>query len=219
MYLLEVPLDAVVLRLISVPRAVLAGGSSWAWAVAVTAAAFGLWIRAFGSRLLASTLSPPPPPPTIHFSSADESKAAPPPLASDVASVAHPRNRYLGEVSATKRRFKTYYDGSSIGVTGTEEDHREVDERSRTAPWEEDWRRWDGLLGAERQRWDLGWYRCLDMAALDGSVVRLWDGGGQPGRARRRGDGELKNAVALVGAIAVFVNYKYLEIVKKIYKK
>lgn len=194
MDLLEVPLDAVVLQLISLPRTVISGGSSWALAVAVTAAAFGLWIRAFGSRFLAATLSSssPPPPPTIHSSSADESKAAPPPPPrSDVASVAHPRNRYLTEVSATKRRFKTYYDGSSIGVTGMEGDYSEVEERSRTAPWEEDWR-WDGLLGAERQRWDLGWYRCLDMAALDGSVVRLWDGGNGSLTARR-GDGRRKS--------------------------
>ncbi|XP_042380434.1 uncharacterized protein LOC121972881 [Zingiber officinale] len=191
MDLLEVLLDAVVPRLISVPCAVLAGGFSWAWAVAVTAAVFVLWIRAFGSRLFASTLSPPPPPPpptmttTVQSSSEDESKAASLPLRSDAASVANPLNRYLGEVSTSKRRFKTCYDGSSIGVTGTEEDDSEVDERWRTAPWEGDWR-WDGLLAAERQRWDLGWYRCLDMAALDGSVVRLWDGGSGSPTTRRR---------------------------------
>ncbi|KAG6511789.1 hypothetical protein ZIOFF_029866 [Zingiber officinale] len=131
-------LDAVVPRLISVPRAVLAGGFSWAWAVSVTAAVFVLWIRAFGSGLLAFTLSPPPPSPpmttTVQSSSEDESKAASPLLRSDAASVANPLNRYLGEVSTTKRRFKTCYDGSSIGVTGTEEDDSEVDERWRTAP-------------------------------------------------------------------------------------
>ncbi|KAL5206327.1 hypothetical protein ABZP36_034536 [Zizania latifolia] len=38
-----------------------------------------------------------------------------------------------------------------------------------TTPWEE-------REMAVRRRGDLGWYRHLDMAALDGSVVRLWDG-------------------------------------------
>jgi hypothetical protein len=40
------------------------------------------------------------------------------------------------------------------------------------APWEE------RETMAARRRSDLGcWYRYVDMAALDGSVVRLWDGG------------------------------------------
>ncbi|KAK1309209.1 hypothetical protein QJS10_CPA09g00054 [Acorus calamus] len=32
-------------------------------------------------------------------------------------------------------------------------------------------------LGGERTGWgDLGWYASQDLTALDGSVVRLWDG-------------------------------------------
>ncbi|KAK4483710.1 hypothetical protein RD792_010912 [Penstemon davidsonii] len=27
-----------------------------------------------------------------------------------------------------------------------------------------------------KKMWDMGWYRCQDLTALNGSVVRLWDG-------------------------------------------
>jgi hypothetical protein len=35
---------------------------------------------------------------------------------------------------------------------------------------------WEEREMAVRRKGDLGWYRHLDMAVLDGSVVRLWDG-------------------------------------------
>ncbi|KAL5201737.1 hypothetical protein ABZP36_036091 [Zizania latifolia] len=58
-----------------------------------------------------------------------------------------------------------------------------------TTPWEE-------REMAVRWRGDLGWYRHLDMSALDGSVVRLWDGEvaaatASPGRLSRRAGSEL----------------------------
>ena len=55
------------------------------------------------------------------------------------------------------------------------------------APWEE-------REMAVRRRGDLGWYRHLDMAALDGSVVRLWDGEltASPRARRRRAGLELQ---------------------------
>lgn len=49
---------------------------------------------------------------------------------------------------------------------------------------------WEGRDVAVRRRSDLGWYRHIDMAALDGSVVRLWDGdltASPRGRTRRAG--------------------------------
>lgn len=56
-----------------------------------------------------------------------------------------------------------------------------------TAPWEE-------RELAVRRRSDLGWYRHIDMAALDGSVVRLWDGDltASPRWRRRRAGLELQ---------------------------
>uniref|UniRef100_A0A0E0B3E9 Uncharacterized protein n=1 Tax=Oryza glumipatula TaxID=40148 RepID=A0A0E0B3E9_9ORYZ len=53
---------------------------------------------------------------------------------------------------------------------------------------------WEEREMAVRRRGDLGWYRHLDMAALDGSVVRLWDGevtAASPGRRGRRALSEL----------------------------
>ncbi|XP_040383698.1 uncharacterized protein LOC121055356 [Oryza brachyantha] len=38
---------------------------------------------------------------------------------------------------------------------------------------------WEEREMSVRRRGDLGWYRHLDMAALDGSVVRLWRGEGE----------------------------------------
>ncbi|XP_066397405.1 uncharacterized protein [Miscanthus floridulus] len=53
-----------------------------------------------------------------------------------------------------------------------------------TAPWDEE------RELAVRRRSDLGWYRHIDLAVLDGSVVRLWDGdltASPRGRGRRAG--------------------------------
>jgi len=57
-----------------------------------------------------------------------------------------------------------------------------------TAPWNEE------REMAVRRRSDLGWYSHIDMAALDGSVVRLWDGDltASPRGPRRRAGLELQ---------------------------
>ncbi|KAF0913952.1 hypothetical protein E2562_025366 [Oryza meyeriana var. granulata] len=60
---------------------------------------------------------------------------------------------------------------------------------------------WEEREMAVRRRGDLGWYRHLNMAAFDGSVVRLWDGevttavSSPRGRSRRRVLSELHLAL------------------------
>ncbi|RCV11820.1 hypothetical protein SETIT_2G216900v2 [Setaria italica] len=205
-----VPADAIALRLYSLPAAVAAAASLYyAWLVAALAAAVGLWrIRAVsagvrrGSAIVddKSKAQSPSPSPAI-----EEPRLAAP------AEPASPS----GEPSTpSKVRFTVYYgvsgdadDGVVDGVRRCADDDDRVDgevdavlrrtasapERRRAkalaaaAPWEE-------REMAVRRRGDLGWYRHLDMAALDGSVVKLWDGEltASPRARRRRAGLELQ---------------------------
>ncbi|CAL5088169.1 unnamed protein product [Urochloa decumbens] len=197
-----VPADAIALRLYSLPAAVAAAASLYyAWLVAALAAAVGLWrIRALGSgvhRANAAAVDNKPkaqlplPPPAI-----EEPRLAAPsePAEAAAASRSEPS-------TPSKVRFTAYYgavsgdadDGVVDVVRGCADEDEgdgvdgEVEaavlrrtasapERRRsstalaTAPWE-----WEEKEMAVRRSGDLGWYRHIDMAALDGSVVRLWD--------------------------------------------
>ncbi|CAN6204558.1 unnamed protein product [Urochloa humidicola] len=205
-----VPADAIALRLYSLPAAVAAAAASlyYAWLVAALAAAVGLWrIRALGaggvrrgSAAVVAAVKPQSQAPAI-----EETRLA----AAAAASRSEPS-------TPSKVRFTAYYgvppggaaeDGVVDGVrgcAGEDGDDGEVGttavlrrtasaperrsgRRSTTmaaAPWEEE------REMAVRRRGDLGWYRHLDMAALDGSVVRLWDGeltASPRGRRKRAG--------------------------------
>lgn len=192
-----VPADAIVLRLYSLPAAVAAAASLYyAWLVAALAAAVGLWrIRAVsagvrrGSAIVdnaKSKVQSPSPPPAI-----EEPRLAAP--AAEPAEAASPS----GEPSTpSKVRFTAYYGGSGDAnddgvVDGVrrcaDEDDDDEAVLRRTASALAERRREKALLAAAaapwgeremsvRRRGDLGWYRHLDMAALDGSVVKLWDG-------------------------------------------
>ncbi|CAL5064155.1 unnamed protein product [Urochloa decumbens] len=212
-----VPADAIALRLYSLPAAVAAAASLYyAWLVAALAAAVGLWrIRALGAGVSRGTVAAvdnkpkvqlPPPQHAI-----EEPRLAAPAESADEAAASRSEPS-----TPSKVRFTAYYgvssgdaeDGVVDGVRrcaaedGDDEIDGEVDaavlrrtasapERRRsstalaTAPWE-----WEVREMAVRRRGDLGWYRHLDMAALDGSVVRLWDGeltASPRGRWRRAG--------------------------------
>ncbi|XP_038988096.1 uncharacterized protein LOC120112585 [Phoenix dactylifera] len=174
MELLEMPL---VLRLQSLPAAAAGGGSLWA-CLAVLAAALGLWrIRAVGSRAEAS-LPPPTPPPKLGPAEPAQAPAPAPAPA--------PPQCHVEDISTPKARFTAYYDSCDrLDVEDDGDDEAEVDSGREvdgvsdgraplTAPWEGFG--WEGLM--VRRRGDLGWYRYQDLTALNGSVVRLWDGNG-----------------------------------------
>ncbi|KAF8695391.1 hypothetical protein HU200_037624 [Digitaria exilis] len=211
-----VPAEAIALRVYSLPAAVAAAGSLYyAWLVAALAAAVGLWrIRAIGAsksgaagvRRGSAVVDTKPqaqaPPPSPAFEEpprpADEPAAA-------SSSASEPS-------TPSKVRFTAYYgvsgaddqDGVVDGVrrcADEDDDDGEATEavlrrtasapaerRRASAPWEE-------REMAVRRRGDLGWYRHIDMAALDGSVVRLWDGeltAASPRARRRRAGLELQ---------------------------
>ncbi|XP_062194123.1 uncharacterized protein LOC133897409 [Phragmites australis] len=209
-----VPADAIALRMYSLPAAAAAPGSLCAWLVAAlaAAAAVGLWsIRAVGASKNDAG---------VRSGSAlvEDKQAQAPPLPRAIIDVPRPaaRAEYAEPASPSepstpsKVRFTAYYGGSGEdgvmdGVRkcadADGEDVRLVDGEvemvlTRTAsasgrrttalaaaPWEE-------REMVVRLRGDLGWYRHLDMAALDGSVVRLWDGelaASPRGRRRRAG--------------------------------
>ncbi|CAN6167069.1 unnamed protein product [Urochloa humidicola] len=208
-----VPADAIALRLYSLPSAVAAAASLYyAWLVAALAAAVGLWrIRALSAVDDDNPKAQLPP-----ASPAIEEPRLPAPVEQDEAAASQSEPS-----TPSKVRFTAYYGVSSGGtdddgvVDGVrrcaveDDDDDEIDgkvveaaavlrrtasapERRRrgstaAAPWD-----WEEREMAVRRRSDLGWYRHLDMAALDGSVVRLWDGGeltaaSTRGRRRRAG--------------------------------
>jgi len=206
-----VPADAIALRLYSLPAAAAAAASLYyAWLVAALAAAVGLWrIRAVGAGVRRASA-------VVVGEKLQVPQAAHPSPAVDEP---QPASRSEPEPSTpSKVRFTAYY-GVSGGDDGgvvdgvwkcadeDEDDDEGVDgeveavlrrtssapERRRAAtalavaPWEE-------REMAVRRRGDLGWYRHLDMAALDGSVVRLWDGEltASPRARRRRAGLELQ---------------------------
>ncbi|KAF8657806.1 hypothetical protein HU200_059967 [Digitaria exilis] len=212
-----VPAEAIALRVYSLPAAVAAAASLYyAWLVAALAAAVGLWrIRAIGTSKSGAAgvrrgsavvdtkpqAQAPPPSPTIEEPPrpADEPAAA-------SSSASEPS-------TPSKVRFTAYYgvsgaddqDGVVDGVRRCADEDDDDDgeateavlrrtasapaERRRaSAPWEE-------REMVVRRRGDLGWYRHIDMAALDGSVVRLWDGeltAASPRARRRRAGLELQ---------------------------
>nr|XP_009391218.1 PREDICTED: uncharacterized protein LOC103977437 [Musa acuminata subsp. malaccensis] len=184
MDLLEVPLEAVALRLYSLPS--YAAGSVWAWA-AVLAAALGIWgIRTVGSR---SDASPPPPPLNVPALPAEraEPQASAATDRKEFRPIAQPSGCHVKETNAAKAPFTAYYHGASRDGCGVVEDDDESEEGEEdgvpgvgcraTALWDGG-RQLDWLTARQRRRPDdLGWYRYQDMAALNGSVVRLWDGG------------------------------------------
>ncbi|URD93495.1 hypothetical protein MUK42_00947 [Musa troglodytarum] len=202
MDLLEVPLDALAFRLYSLPAAAAAARSDWAClvllAAAAAAAALGLWgIRAVGSKPDPPTPTSPPPPPVPSLPVCPSENQTP--VGREVAAAAWTASCHVEEARSPKSRFMAYYaastdslyedcaDGGGLGE-GEEEDVDSVSDVDRrvTAPWS------GGGCGLEwavvKRRGDLGWYRYQDMTALDGSVVKLWDGrdGGLTATAGRR---------------------------------
>jgi hypothetical protein len=201
-----VPADAIALHLYSLPAAANTVASLVAWLVAALAAAVGLWrIRAVGSsnRLPSagarSTLvevdkqQPRPlPSPAV-----DEPR--PRPARAEVSDPASPFSE-PSPSSPSKVRFTAYYGGAGAGgddgvVDGTkkcegrdeDDDGVSVDDASEIVPRRTASMRirstpstaacsWEEREMAVRRRGDLGWYRHLDMAMLDGNIVRLWDG-------------------------------------------
>uniref|UniRef100_A0A0D9XE36 Uncharacterized protein n=1 Tax=Leersia perrieri TaxID=77586 RepID=A0A0D9XE36_9ORYZ len=192
-----VPADAIALRLYSLPAAATAAASLWAWLVAALAAAFGLWrFRAAGVRSALvhgdgddKQKTKPQPPSSAPPAAVDEARAV---------ATTMPTSPMSEPNSPSKVRFTAYYGGAGDddidgGVRRCDE--TEEDGNGETAPMRRttsSGRRWTtastspaakSLMAtpweeremAVRRRGDLGWYRHLDMAALDGSVVRLWD--------------------------------------------
>jgi hypothetical protein len=189
-----VPAHAIAIRLYSLPAAAADMASICAWLVAALAAAVGLWrisavgasktgagVRS-GSALVDDTKPPLPPLPAID---------GPRPAArAQPDEPASPR-----EVPGTpsKVRFTAYYGASacedgvvdSVRNGGANADYdgeleTVVLRRAASAPARRSMMtlaaaQWEESEMALRWRGDLGWYRHLDTAVLDGSVVRLWD--------------------------------------------
>ncbi|KAJ0981086.1 hypothetical protein J5N97_009341 [Dioscorea zingiberensis] len=173
MDLLEIPLEALAFRY----SAALAG-SLWAW-LAVLTAALGLWrIRSSsGSKPVSLPSDPypkPAPKPIVPAAQAEPLlQPAQPPT---------PSSFHVEDVGTpNKARFTTYYRDESRhsdddGVESEEEFDGELSYSDSGIGWDK--------LMPVRRRGDLGWYCYQDIAVLNGSVVRLWDGPVTTGRRR-----------------------------------
>lgn len=168
MDLLEIPLEALAFR-----YSAAVAGSLWAW-LAVLTAALSLWrIRSSGSKPVSLPSDPYPKP-----AQAEAQPSTPPRCHVDDAG------------TPAKARFTTYYhldecchlDGGAV-VTAEEEEcdgngdgvETEVDGNNGTLGYSDSGFGWEEFMPVKRIT-DLGWYRYQDIAALNGSVVRLWDG-------------------------------------------
>ncbi|KAM3257544.1 hypothetical protein ACQJBY_049698 [Aegilops geniculata] len=199
-----VPADAMSFPLYSLPAAANTVASLFAWLVAALAAAVGLWrIRAAGSSnklpgagARSSTLvEDKQKMQAVSSPAADEPRPA-------LAVPVEPSSPISEPSSPSKVRFTAYYGGAGAdaGDDGVVDGVRKcadrdededgvpvVDDQSETQPRRTASMRirsaastavpcWEEREMAVRRRGDLGWYRHLDMAVLDGTVVRLWDG-------------------------------------------
>ncbi|XP_072979686.1 uncharacterized protein [Typha angustifolia] len=193
MDLLEMPLDHLAFRFYSLPA--IAASSLLTW-LAVIAAAVGLWrIRSAGSRSDVSALpSPPAPHPPPRIVGATGADVVTPAREEAEPMVPSPRT--------PKVRFTAYYDAAcgggfrNVDEDGEEEMEMEVDdddgfsepidgaEVEMTAPWTGGASRMEGMMVGWRG--DLGWYDYQDITALNGRVVRLWDGEGGLTAAQKR---------------------------------
>ncbi|KAG8376261.1 hypothetical protein BUALT_Bualt09G0044800 [Buddleja alternifolia] len=177
---LDSPLEALALNYLNYAL-LTAVNSIWAW-VAVITAAVSFWrIRA---------LSSPPEPLCRSQDAASET-----PKAAETAArvpkhlLSAPMKKtsccVVERESSTKTKFSLYYEedyyfrGDDGG--GESEDGGDaaeaVSESENVGRWCDDWERMMVV-----RMGDMGWYRWQDTTVLDGSVVRLWDGG----RRRRR---------------------------------
>jgi hypothetical protein len=183
MDLLEQPLEAVALRLYSLPEVAATGAAAWTCLAAVlaAAAAAGVW------RLRSSTpadftddtkplqldTSRPP------ISSSEKKKISP-----EVPTTSAP-------ATSPKERYTAYYQGSGrVGCCGAESDgeDEELDTEGDDdvyGPWAKDPFEWEvvrslvPVVATATTDDVIGRYR--SPRALSGSVVRLWDQGAQLG--------------------------------------
>jgi hypothetical protein len=160
------------------------GGSLLTWIAVLAAAAVGFWrIRTVGSKADESDAS------SLFIAPREEAQQK---VMSMVQSTEMEASLSPGSVdqpleivNTPKVRFMTYFEKEDfIGCCHVEDEeeepimdvgeefgHREVDLPRES---EEVLVKWEGTV--LRPRGDLGWYSYQDMAALNGSVVRLWDG-------------------------------------------
>ncbi|KAJ1698656.1 hypothetical protein LUZ63_007168 [Rhynchospora breviuscula] len=162
------------------------GGSLLTWIAVLAAAAVGFWrIRIGGSKTDGADTSPLFTTPleetqtkVVSLLQSTENEASVSPSCSV--------DRLVEIVGMPKVRFTTYFDKEGcIGCCQVEDeaeepivdDGEELGPREMELPWErkEVEVKWNGIAPV-RRRGDLGWYSYQDMAALNGSVVRLWDG-------------------------------------------
>lgn len=154
--------------------------SLWTW-LAVLTAALSFWrIRVSGSNLGSPATTNPPP--TFQIPSIREQGSKP----KEVAVVPPAR---ASSVSAdendgvTKGKFTVYYgeDGCTEPTVANDIHEGCSADLNSSRRWREETSEYEIILKTRMA--NLGWYAFQDLTALDGNVVRLWDGGSRCGNS------------------------------------
>jgi hypothetical protein len=185
MEFLELQLSETVSLRFHSPLVSSTGGSLLTWIAVLVAAAVGFWrIRTVGSKADESNAS------SLFTASQEEGqqKVVSVLQTTEMEASLSPSSSVdqpMQIIGTPKVRFMTYFEKEDfIGCCHVEDGeeelivdavvefgHRKVElpqEREEVSV------KWEGMV--IRRRGDLGWYSYQDMAALNGSVVRLWDG-------------------------------------------
>ncbi|KAJ3695768.1 hypothetical protein LUZ60_001145 [Juncus effusus] len=206
MEFLEMPYEPISFRFHSLVASS-AGGSLLTCLAVLAAAAVGFWrMRTNGSRPDASSIL------TSSSSSEEEEalkKVVPEPVQVHEEAVRSMEYEAVSPscsdgMNTPKIRFMAYFDSeSSIGCCHLEDEDEEEEIEDYCSCEESDYKEaslprlekekeevkyWEEMVLKKR---DLGWYSFQDMAVLNGSVVRLWDGDSSISSPRKRKTGRL----------------------------
>ncbi|XVF48846.1 hypothetical protein PTKIN_Ptkin03bG0221200 [Pterospermum kingtungense] len=165
----------------------------WTWVAVITAAVSFCTIRAAGgaTTLSCSVTKTDQKPPTCIIDRAEaEEKPSHLALVSAPASVAEtsvsPLDCSDGATKGGKFRLTVYYedDGDSDGDDGemTVTEWAGGDGDCKGGSCGDWWESWERVLRMRKGETETGWYRCLDLTAINGNVVRLWEESCRRGR-------------------------------------
>ncbi|GAV70954.1 hypothetical protein CFOL_v3_14451 [Cephalotus follicularis] len=180
MSVLDSPLEALALDYVSFGFLTMVN-NLWTW-VAVITAAVSLWrIRAAAADATTFSVKVDPHAACLDRSSngshpcPEASSPEPAPSASAPAPGTSPSKCDVSDDRVTKGKFIMYYEGEREDKGEGEGQLRVVKEWGYNGgegcgEW---WESWERVMSIRMEY--LGWYRCQDLTAINGSVVRLWD--------------------------------------------
>ncbi|MCE5167228.1 hypothetical protein HAX54_043442, partial [Datura stramonium] len=186
--ILEIPLEALAFDYLSFGLLFTVINSVWTWVVVITAAVSFWRIKTFSTlptqeprrgAFSVHVLSPSPPTPTVVTSPPSSKSSQVERVSSQLASNESCFAALGNNEEGTKGKFTVHYFKQDEGGehNGDGEDCDQEGEDDVDVEFCEEWfENWERFL--KMRSGEMGWYSYQDMKVIDGSVVRLWDGGG-----------------------------------------